>query len=444
MKELKDKKVLVFGLGVSGISAIRVLKKLNLKLGVVNSGDPKDWYASQHLANFLTVDQCYSDSNPYADQFISSFDLIILSPGIPRDHAVLTTANKLNIPIWGEIELAYYILSELNLLSPIIAITGTNGKTTTTTFLSKILEDQGKSVFTGGNIGIPFCDLAFMALTENKKCDYIVLELSSFQLESTFKFKPDIAIILNIFQNHGERYADINLYAKAKFNIIKEMNSDGLLVYPHDFKIIADWAQTITNVKKSSFDTRDFKIDLDLSQFKLPGKHNQVNLNFILLATHNLGLDPVKLQSSVNSFGGVHHRIEYVDCKQSFLAYNDAKSTNWDATLTAILSMADLKREIYLIIGGKKRGHGDSIMPYLDKIKLGVKRIYLIGEMAPVIESEIKGLVEYKNLDNLLNVVEDVKNEGFKGVLLFSPAFPSFDQYANYAKRGEHFIELLS
>jgi UDP-N-acetylmuramoylalanine--D-glutamate ligase len=228
------------------------------------------------------------------------------------------------------------------------------------------------------------------------------------------------------------------------FQIISRKND--LLLFPVDFPIVNDWAQKQI-CRKIGIDTRNPKIDFDITAFKLPGVHNKVNLAFICQVASEIGLSQEAINYSIKDFGGVHHRIEYVKNVlglPAFSVFNDAKSTNWDATLTAIKAMEDFHKPIHLIIGGKKRGHGDSILPHLDAMKKNVYKFYLIGEMADEIEEEIKNLVNYEKTNTLEETFKSVrKNFGEKeGVLLFSPGFPSFDQFLNYAERGEFFISL--
>ena len=396
----------------------------------------------------MGIDQCFSEGDPRLKKILEEVGLVILSPGIPREHDLLHAIHKRVVPVWGEIELAYRFLEENNALKPIIGITGTNGKTTTTTFLGEMIEADQKKVFVGGNIGVPFCDYAFDILQNISPVDFILLELSSFQLESIDRFHVNIAMILNLYQNHGERYFSIEDYGQAKFNITNHFTSHDVLIYPSDFPFIKDWAETQLG-KLKSVDTAHPVCAFDLTHFKLPGIHNRVNLNFILLAAEELKLSKTAIQKSIDTFVGVHHRIEYVDGAQSlpgFKVYNDAKSTNWDATMTAVKAMEGLPGDLYLIIGGKKRGHGDSILPSLEFLKAKVHLFYLIGEMAAEIEAEIKGVVEYKNCGTLEAVMGDVKRRvGQKpAILLFSPAFPSFDQFKSYAHRGEHFVKLVT
>lgn len=447
MINLKNKKVVVFGLGVSGISALRLLKHLGAEVFAINGGNLASWKKSPGVLDYCLEQNCFHEDDQANQKILADADLLILSPGIPRDHKILNPIHKNQTPIFGEIELGYQVLESFQKLLPIIAITGTNGKTTTTTFMGEVISDQGLVPFVGGNIGVPFCDMAFEVIAENKKYDYILLELSSFQLESTIRFHANIAMILNVYQNHGERYTDIKDYAYAKFNIIKNMVKADTLIVPSDFDIIKTWYESHKLNEKFNlitFDTNQFGQSYDLTNFKLPGAHNRVNLKFVTLVADILNFKKELVQKTINNFLGVHHRIEFVPTKNSFLAYNDAKSTNWDATLTAISAMEEVKRDLYLIIGGKKRGHGDSILPYFEKMKGRVKRFYVVGEMGPEIYAEIKGKCDVILLNGIADVVESVKTEKFNGVLLLSPAFPSFDHYKSYAERGEHFVKLLS
>lgn len=445
MFNLKDKRIAVFGLGVSGLSAIRFLHALGAKTIAINSGPVSDWAKSPGALDYLSLSDCFSENDPSISTQLKTCEIVILSPGIPRDHHLL---KNLDITIWGELELAYRYLEAQKKLSPIIGITGTNGKTTTTTFLGEMIETDELSVFVGGNIGVPFCDYAFSIFSGAKLVNFILLELSSFQLESIDHFHVNVAIFLNLYQNHGERYATIEDYGLSKFNITNRFSDEDTLIYPEDFPLVANWALKEKG-KKYSVDTQNPKSTFDLKNFKLPGIHNRVNLSFILIAAKVLGLRSSSVQKCIDSFQGVHHRIEYVDGVKNlpqFKCYNDAKSTNWDATITAVKAMEDMPGKLFLIIGGKARGHGDSISPYLEFLKSRVHFFYLIGEMGPLIEAEVKGMVDYKLTGTLEDTVADLRSKHGQeiGILLFSPGFPSFDQFKNYAHRGEQFINILT
>lgn len=435
-------------MGVSGLSALRFVKALEGEIIAINGGEVANWAKSPGVLDFTLLENCFSETDPALPSKLNNIDIVILSPGIPRDHKLLRPLTDKNIPVWGEIELAYRYLEANDFLRPIIGITGTNGKTTTTTFLGEMIETDHKKVFVGGNIGVPFCDYAYDVLKNKAHVDFILLELSSFQLESIDHFHVNLAIMLNLYQNHGERYETIEEYGRSKFYITNRFTDSDVLVYPEDFEIIKNWAVKQKG-KKIAVNTTKPVVNFDTKEFKLPGIHNLVNLSFIVKVAEEIKLSPKAIQESINTFGGVHHRIEYVSNVKGlpkFRAYNDAKSTNWDATMTAVKAMEDFKLPIHLIIGGKKRGHGDSILPHLSFLKDRVQNFYLIGEMALEIEAEIKGKVDYIKTDTLEETLKilRLKFGGSEGVLLFSPGFPSFDQFQNYAQRGEHFVSLLT
>ena len=448
MFNLLNKKIAVYGMGVSGLSALRFIKALEGEIIAINGGEVASWAKTPGVLDYVPHTQCFNEADPKLENELASVDLVILSPGIPRDHALLKPLTAKNIPIWGEIELAYRYLEDTQSLRPIIGITGTNGKTTTTTFLGEMIEGDGKKVFVGGNIGVPFCDYAFDVMTKKTHADFILLELSSFQLESIDHFHVNIAIFLNLYQNHGERYEKIEDYAHSKFFITNKFTSSDLLIYAEDFPIIKNWAST-TPGQKIGINTSNPAINFKTADFKLPGVHNLVNLAFIIKAAEAIHLKKESIQKSIDTFKGVHHRIEYVEGVKGlpkFRVYNDAKSTNWDATLTAVKAMEDFKKPIHLIIGGKKRGHGDSILPHLDFLKKHTAYFYLIGEMADEIEEEIKGIVNFKKTKTLDETLKVMRSDfaDSEGVLLFSPGFPSFDQFQNYAERGKSFVRLVT
>ncbi|MGZ3808304.1 MAG: Mur ligase family protein, partial [Bacteriovorax sp.] len=291
MMDLKNKRIAVFGMGVSGLSALRMLHALGAETLAINSGEIHTWAKSPGVLDTTPLNNCYAENDAHLERALSDIDLVILSPGIPRDHDLLKSVHKKGVPVSGELELAYRYLESVNKLRPIIGITGTNGKTTTTTFLGEMIEMDQKKVFVGGNIGVPFCDYAYDVFSGRAEADYILLELSSFQLESIDHFHVNIAIILNLYQNHGERYLTIEDYGQSKFFITNRFTDEDVLIYPKDFSFIAKWAETQKGVKKT-VDTRAPESQFDLSKFKLPGIHNRVNLNFIELAAVVLKLTP--------------------------------------------------------------------------------------------------------------------------------------------------------
>ncbi len=440
MLDLSNKHVAVFGMGRSGLSAIKFLKQRNCeKISAVNSGLPQAWAEKEKVFELIGEKNCHAQES--SSELFAKTDLIILSPGIPREHEVLKLALQKNIPVWNEIELAYqYIDSKI----PTIAVTGTNGKTTTVTFMGEMIKLSGYEVFVGGNIGVPLCEL----LLEGRRVDYILLELSSFQLESMPSFHPRVAIILNVYPNHGERYEKVEDYAKAKFNISRLMDQTDYLLYPEDIAMIDSWAKvqkaTLVPLRlEKELCQSDLQKRYDLSQFKLPGAHNIFNLAFASKALELILEKKEGIQKAINTFPGVKYRVQYIESKRSFISYNDAKSTNWDATIVAAKSMDKKGRKLSLIIGGQKRGRNDSIIPSIPELKKYVDRIFLIGETTEMFASELEGQIPYMKAERLEKVIEIMEEQKDTGILLLSPAFPSYDQYANYEKRGEHFTKLV-
>jgi len=438
--DLSGKKVAVYGLGVSGLGAIEFLANLkNIEeVTVVNRGAPSSWAPLPKLESEIKK---FDESDPEVSNQLEKVDLVILSPGIPREAAPLKKALLKGIPVWNEIELASHFFN-----GPVIAITGTNGKTTSVSFLDKILRELGLKVFTGGNIGTPF----LKGLSSGDDFDVVLLEMSSFQCESLSSFRPDIASILNIFPNHGERYSSVENYRLAKWKMINRQSEEdslfigeGVGVAPPDFKgKLIDLQESWESLFLEDF--KDF-------EGPLVGVHNRKNISFcwqILKAFNERFLKVPKaslvdtFKTSMKSFAGVEHRCEFVGQWQNYRVYNDAKSTNWQATLMAINAVKELGLPITLVIGGSLRGNND--LPPAEVFEV-VKnlRVFTIGEAGTFFREK---KLEFNFIENLQNL--KVKLEASAStedrVLLLSPAFPSFDQFQNYAERGRVFKSLFN
>jgi len=237
---------------------------------------------------------------------------------------------------------------------PIIAVTGSNGKTTTVTMMAKALESFDKKVFLGGNIGLSPCEL----LLSKEKVDYVVLELSSFQLESIDEFRPKVSVILNLFDNHGERYKEIIDYARAKFNITKNLKDEDVFIYQKGSMGISEWVKNGKYQKIEIPDQIEFKEampEIDLNQFLLPGIHNKMNLYFVYQIFKSIKLPLWPINQMIKNFRGVYHRIERLDYnKNNLMVFNDSKSTNWQATMTAVSAVLHFKKEIILNDSGEE------------------------------------------------------------------------------------------
>lgn len=425
----KINKVAIFGMGKSGKSALKLAQKYKQDFYAVNKGDVRTWWEEEKLGDICGTCSCFSEDD-FAKYF-DRMDEIVISPGIPTTHPALKKAVEKGVPIISEIEYAYRYTKHI----PVIAITGTNGKTTTTTMITEALKKAGKKVFCGGNIGTPYCDLA----VSEEQVDYAVIEVSSFQLETIKEFHPKIGLILNVFPNHSERYDDVHDYARAKFRLLNNMNGDDHLIiglenpYLDDIK---NHPAKRTDFMKGSLPA-SFKFDFSKARAK--GEHNESNFYAAYETLKLLGIKNLDqlFQEFINEFPGVAHRLEFVLEKNGLTIYNDAKSTNSLATTTAIKAFKDSKVPLYLILGGKLRNEADKLLPDLLPFKGKIAKIFTIGDVTERLYNELKNDFEVEKAQDLKTVF--AKAQDLKGNLVFSPAFPSFDQFKNYVDRGEKF-----
>jgi UDP-N-acetylmuramoylalanine--D-glutamate ligase len=427
----KINKVAIFGMGKSGKAALKLAKKTKQDFYVVNKGDPKEWWASEGLGDVCSTCACFSE-----DEFAQHFhkmDEIVISPGIPTTHPALSQAIKKGVPIISEIEYAYRHTRDI----PVIAITGTNGKTTTTSMISEALEMAGKKVFCGGNIGTPYCELAL----SEEKFDFAVIEVSSFQLETIKEFHPKIGLFLNLFPNHSERYNHPHDYAMAKFRMLLNMTETDSMIFGTENPYLDEMKD---HPVKRIFFTKgqlpvEFKRDFDFTLSRVKGEHNEANFFAAYQVLRLLDIPDLNnlFQKFINEFSGVAHRLEFVLEKNGLSLYNDAKSTNSLATTTAIRAFSESQEPLYLILGGKLRNEADKLLPDLLPYQGRISKIFTIGDVTDRLYEELKDHFEVEKAGDLKTVF--LKAQGLKGNLVFSPAFPSFDQFKNYMDRGEKF-----
>lgn len=428
-----NKKIAVFGMGKSGQAALALARKLKYEVHAVNKGPVAVWFQSEKLDQLISIGNCFSEDD--FSQHFHEMDEIILSPGIPVSHPALKIALEKNVSIISEIEIAWRESREI----PVIAITGTNGKTTTTTMITQALIRAGKKVFCGGNIGVPYCELPL----SGEKADFAVIEVSSFQLETIKEFHPRIGLILNIFPNHSERYTEVMDYAHAKYRLLLNMGLEDELILGTENPYISELVPTLP--RKSYFTKGDlpkmFKQQFDFSKAKVKGEHNEANFfaTYKVLELLNIPNLNSLFQEFINEFAGVAHRLEFVLNADGLNIYNDAKSTNILATSTAIKAFQDSKEELYLILGGKLRNESDRLLPDLIPYKSQVTKIFTIGDVTERLFDELKEDFEVEQCFEIKVVLEKIKAGKLKGNLVFSPAFPSFDQFKNYVDRGEKF-----
>lgn len=423
---LLGKKVAVYGLGVTGTETIKFLADKELSsLVIVNAGPIDSWNIPQIKCQYR-IEKVLED---HAQDVFSSCDLILLSPGIPREADILKKAINKSVPIWNEVELAYRYFK-----GKIIAVTGTNGKTTTVTFLHQLFSQLGEKTFLGGNIGIPFVG----ALSENNY-EYAILELSSFQCESLDKFKAEVNIILNVYDNHGERYSEIEDYRQAKWMMVKNtLPNDLIYIGPGVGKKPFDSIRGVISQVNDDWDEKFQKL-FEVNKMKVIGAHNRFNLYTAWLAYNALGFPIDIFKKTLYSFFGVEHRVERLDSKA--VIYNDAKSTNSLALVTAVEAISESYDNILLIMGGKKRSSFDTLTPDVIKIlENSCYKVLCIGESASDLETISNTFI---NVETLEKAKEYITNNEQDPVILFSPGHPSFDQYKNYIDRGRHFKKIF-
>lgn len=405
------KKVCVVGWGKSGISLCNLLLSLKKQVKLTELKERNCFHPA--LIDKLTNNGVCFEFGGHSENFIKDCQLIILSPGVDSlNSTAIKNANHLNILHVGEVEFSYWLTK-----AKFVAITGTNGKTTTTFLTYRVLSQNRKGVFLGGNIGIPVSSF----IMNTKKGDLIVLEISSFQLETIIEFKPYVAALLNIEPNHLDRHPTFKDYFEAKMNIFRNQRED-------------DWAVLNKNIEiLSSIEKRiKAKIVHFSSEFE-----NQ-NFSCVYRIAGIFGLGKAQCLQTFNSFKGIPHRLQLVRVLSGVNFVNDSKSTNPSSTIWAF---RNIKGPIILVAGGKDKGVDyASIIPYLSR----VKKVNLFGQAAQKIEKALSGHAKTQIFSSLEGVVSASFGEASpKDTVLFSPMCSSFDMFTNYMDRGRKFIEIV-
>lgn len=422
--DLKNKRVTVFGLGKSGIASARKLAALGATVKATDLDPAIDVAVFEGLGIEVEL-------GGHPASLIEGDDLIVVSPGIHLDIPILEEAKERNIPIISEVELASRILTK-----PIIAVTGTNGKTTTTTLIGEMLKAGGKRIALAGNIGLPLVEV------DDSTLDYIVAEISSYQLETIVNFKPQISVILNIQPDHLERHHTMQEYIDQKARIFLNQKGDDYLIYNQDDPAVVEMVKKAKAWLIPFSKTNTGIITLAPELIKIPGRHNLENALAAAQAAYLCGVKKDTVAEVLRTFPGVEHRLEYVTSVAGVEFYNDSKATNPDSTLVAIETFKG--RGIVLILGGRDKGVG--LETLAQKVKANVKAVVLLGEAAPLFESALKSLgyeAIYKAGFSLPDAVRNSFSLSEHGdIVLFSPACASFDMFNNYEERGKAFKEL--
>ncbi|MDD3293798.1 MAG: UDP-N-acetylmuramoyl-L-alanine--D-glutamate ligase [Geobacteraceae bacterium] len=442
--ELKDRKILVVGLARTGASVARFLSERGARVTVT---DRREREAVASFIESLQERDVAFELGRHGDETFLSADLIVVSPGVPMDIAPIKLAVSRGIPVISEIELAYRFID-----APIAAITGTNGKTTTTTLSGEIFSACGFKTFVGGNIGRPLIDL----VTSGESVDRVVAEISSFQLEGIERFRPRVAVLLNITEDHLDRYASYQEYIDAKARVFANQTSDDFAVLNVDDPLVAGYAKKIPSrvapmsrhdVLEQGIFYRDgiitFKWEgrverFPTSAFKLRGVHNLDNCMAALATALLMGCDAAPALAAVEAFPGLPHRMELVATVNGVAYYNDSKGTNVGSV---VKSLESFPGKITLIAGGRDKG--GEYAPLAELVRRRVRRLILLGEAKERIKDALGHLTDTILVESLEEAVREAHRLARPGeIVLFSPACSSFDMFRNYEERGERFASL--
>lgn len=446
--ELKGKKVLVFGSGISGIGAVELLGQVGALPVIYDGKADLDKEAVLHKINHKNV-EIYAGELPGSVR--ESLDLVVLSPGVPTDLPLVKSFYDQGLPVWGEVELAYRTGK-----GRVLAITGTNGKTTTTALLGKIMSDAVESVFVVGNIGTPYTSKSL----EMKEDSVTVAEISSFQLETIEAFAPKVSAILNITEDHLNRHHTMEEYIRVKELIVKNQKPEDVCVLNYEDPVLREFGKNIVpkTVYFSSEQALDQGIFLDgdkiilrteqeelllvkTGDLKLLGKHNYENVMAASAMAYYAGVPVDSIRKSICEFTAVEHRIEYVTEKNGVAYYNDSKGTNPDAAIKGIQAM---NRPTWLIGGGYDKG--SSYDEWLNSFDGKVRSLVLIGQTKETIRDAAERLgvcpcILCEDLEEAVKVCAENASPG--EAVLLSPACASWGQFDNYEQRGDKFKEYV-
>lgn len=447
--DMKNKKVLVFGSGISGIGAGKLLEQVGASVVLY---DGKETLDKEVLKAQLGDDtKAEIILGELSEEVMETLDLVVMSPGVPTDLPVVLKMRDMGIPIWGEVELAYTYGK-----GDVLAITGTNGKTTTTALLGEIMKNYKESVFVVGNIGNPYTAAAL----EMREDSVAVAEMSSFQLETIHEFRPKVSAILNITPDHLNRHHTMEAYIKAKEDIAKNQTKEDTCVLNYEDEVTRKIGENVkANVLYFSSQRKlDRGIYLDdgniifrqdeeilvcnVNELKLLGTHNYENVMAAVAMAAVYGTPMEIIRRTIKEFAGVEHRIEFVREKDGVAYYNDSKGTNPDAAIKGIQAM---NRPTVLIGGGydKDSEYEEWIQAFDGKVKL----LVLVGATKEKIAeaAERVGFVSYVMADSFEEAVEKCIEAAEPGdAVLLSPACASWGMFKNYEERGDKFKELVN
>ncbi len=447
--EVKNKKVLVFGLGISGIGAGKILE--------AHGADVVLYDGNQKLTEEKVRKQLGEDSNArivigeFPEEILENLDMTVLSPGVPTDLPVIEKMRKQGVTVIGEVELAYQYGK-----GDVLAITGTNGKTTTTTLLGEIMKNYQDNVYVVGNIGTPYTTAASLMTDDT----ITVAEMSSFQLESIVDFRPRVSAILNFTPDHLNRHHTMEAYVNAKKNIAKNQTEDDYCILNYEDELTREFGKEVK--AKVLYFSSQRKLEegiyledgniiyhygnvsekiCHVDELQILGTHNHENVMAACAMAAVYGVPVEKIRESVKAFKGVEHRIEYVTEKDGVAYYNDSKGTNPDAAIKGIQAM---NRPTVLIGGGYDKG--SEYTEWINSFDGKVKKLILIGDTKEKIAEDARkcGFTDYEFADTFEEAVLTAAKIAESGeAVLLSPACASWDMFPSYEVRGEKFKEIV-
>ncbi len=458
MSKFKGKRALVVGFGKTGISVARYLVKQGAKVTVTDTRQKSEL---TDAVNFCAELKLEYDLGNHSDRVFEAAEMVVVSPGVPPSLPQLTNPRDRKIPITGEIELAASAIKE-----PIITVTGSNGKTTVTTLIGEMFKADQKSAFVGGNIGKPLLDY----VTDGHKADYVVAELSSFQLDQTTRLVPAVAVFTNIEENHLDRYPSMEVYVESKKRLLRACDRNSYVVLNYDNALTRQFA--IENVAKLMWFTNQNPMLLggefaeqfrgvycdapakrmvakitgreevyDISQFRLLGGHNRENLMAAICAARAMGVSQKAIQTVINDFKGVPHRLEFVRRKDGVYFFNDSKSTNAMSMMRSL--QAFQHSPVILIAGGRDKntefGH---LGPLVQK---KCKILILLGEAKEKLNRSLGDFAETYLVGTFEEAILLAYQKSRSGdIILLSPGCASYDMFRNFEERGDYFKRLVN
>lgn len=458
MSKYRGKKVLIVGFGLSGVAVARYMGKQGARITVTDMKQRTEFTKAIDQTVDLKIE---FEFGRHSSKYFLGADLIVVSPGVPLNIKPLEEAREKGIPITSEVDLAAGALKE-----PLVAITGTNGKTTTTVLVGEIFKAEGRPVYVGGNVGKPLLDY----VTDEIKANVVVAELSSFQLQLTEKMVPAVAIFTNVDQDHMDRYGDMQSYVEAKKCLLRRCDRNSYVVLNYDDPIVSGFAaecpgKVIWFTKRNPmhiggefaerfcgayFNRAEKRIYAkisgeeevyDLARLRIFGDHNRENLMAALCTARLMGVQPAAIRQTIENFKGVEHRLEFVRRKDGVYFFNDSKSTNVMSLQRSL--MAFEYSPIVLIAGGRDKDMDFS--PLTSLVREKCKLLILVGEAKEKLNRVLGDYVETYLVGTFEEAILLAYQKSRSGdIILLSPGCASYDMFRNYEERGEYFKKLVN